>query len=263
MTDLSVIIPSYRDVMLFKTIRSILDHFDTDFEIIPVLDGYTPDQAFDDDPRIRPLALTLNGGMREAINAGVAASTGRYIMRTDEHCMFADGFDRVMLETIAPHWIVTARRYFLDPVRWEIMDREPVDCEKLVIVDKPHKGIRKFSGLKWTSRERELLNEPIIESMMMQGSCWIMRRAWWDKVIGRLETKGYGPLYQDTTEMVFKTWQAGGRLMVNKQTWFAHKHRDFNRSHQYPVERAIPEWQYALDVWGDYYESKVRPKWNL
>ena len=43
-----------------------------------------------------------------------------------------------------------------------------------------------------------------------------MKRSWWDRVIGELQTEGYGPLYGDSHEIVFKTWQAGGHLMVNK-----------------------------------------------
>jgi len=42
MPDLSVIIPSYKDPLLFKTIQSILDNFTGNFDIIPVLDGYVP-----------------------------------------------------------------------------------------------------------------------------------------------------------------------------------------------------------------------------
>lgn len=29
------------------------------------------------------------------------------------------------------------------------------------------------------------------ETFAMQGSCWLMKRSWWDKVIGELDTKEY------------------------------------------------------------------------
>ena len=35
--------------------------------------------------------------MREAINTGVKAAKGKLILRSDEHCMFADGFDKEMV----------------------------------------------------------------------------------------------------------------------------------------------------------------------
>ena len=99
--------------------------------------------------------------------------------------------------------------------------------------------------------------------MAMQGSMWVMPRKWWDKVIGELQTDGYGPLYQDSHEIVFKTWQKGGKLMVNKKTWFAHKHRRFSRTHNYGTAEASPGWTYALAVWRDYYETEIKPKWKV
>jgi len=67
--------------------------------------------------------------------------------------------------------------------------------------------------------------------------------------------------------MVFKTWQAGGRLMVNKNTWHAHKDRSFNRTHsdgtkENPANKEAG-WQYSIDKWGDFYFNTIKPKWNI
>ncbi|MFA5163929.1 MAG: glycosyltransferase family 2 protein, partial [Patescibacteria group bacterium] len=97
---LSVVIPSYKDPLLHKTIDSLLDNAQGEIEIIPVLDGYWPDQPIKKDPRIKVLHLGKNRGMRGAINAGVLASRGEYIMRTDEHCSFGHGFDKKLLSDI-------------------------------------------------------------------------------------------------------------------------------------------------------------------
>lgn len=263
MVDISIIIPSYKDPYLYDTIWSIIDNFETDFEIIPVVDGYEPFEPLDFHPRIRPIFHKKNRGMREAINSGVRAAKGKYLMRSDEHCMFAEGFDRVILETIEDNWIVVGRRFFLDPERWIVMDdKPPIDFEKLVVIEKPDKGIMKFSAVSWKRRNKEMKDVMLAETMAMQGSCWVMPRSWWDGVISELQTEGYGPHYQDTTEMLFKTWRAGGKLMLNRNTWYAHRHRDFNRTHQYNTSKAIPEWQYALDTWHDDYQ-KIRKKWNV
>jgi hypothetical protein len=103
----------------------------------------------------------------------------------------------------------------------------------------------------------------IDETMAMQGSMWVMPHKWWDDVIGELQTEGYGPLYQDSHEMVFKTWKAGGKLMLNKNTWFAHKHRSFSRTHNYGTAEAAPGWKYSLDTWKDYYLNEIKPKWKI
>ena len=258
---LSVVIPSFLDPLLQKTIDSLLQNARGEIEIVVVLDGYWPKEYDWSDPRIKIVHHGKSRGMREAINAGVRASTGEFLMRTDEHCSFAPGYDVALTEHLEENWIVYPKRYYLDPVKWEVMDKEPNIYNKLIIDEsKP-----KFSGVDWRSRNeaRSAPEFDIDESAAMQGSCWVMRRSWWDKVIKRLETEGYGPLYQDSIEMVFKTWQAGGKLMVNKKTWHAHKHRDFPRTHNYSSDEARPGWKYALDLWGPYYSEVIKPRFGL
>ena len=258
---LSVVIPSYKDPLLHKTIDSLLENAQGEIEIIAVLDGYWPKTPIKNDKRIKVLHLGKNRGMRRAINAGVAISRGEYLMRTDEHATFGKGYDRILTSQMEDNWIVTPKRYFLDPVKWEVMDIPPVDYMKLKIVNAG--GAQKFSGVDAPGND----NEPIQESMAMQGSCWVMKRSWWDKIIGELQNVGYGPHYQDSHEMVFKTWKAGGKLMVNKNTWHAHKHRNFPRTHN----NGTPEnptnneacWAYSLSVWRDYYEKEIKPKWGI
>ena len=205
---LSVVIPSFRDPLLIKTINSLLEssEFGDQLEIIAVLDGYWPDFKIVHDPRVRYVHLGKNRGMREAINAGVSIARGEFIMRTDEHCMFPKGFDKAMTDACEPNWIMTATRYFLDPIKWERMDIPPYIYEKLKIRDD-----MKFEGVKWHERERERKDVMIDETMAMQGSMWVMTRKWWDEVIKELDTEHYGPQYQDQHEMIFKTWKAGGK----------------------------------------------------
>jgi hypothetical protein len=257
---LSVIIPSWKDPLLIRTIDSLLSSSELgdQLEIIAVLDGYWPSFELRDDPRVRYAHLGKNRGMRGAINAGVSLACGEFIMRTDEHCLFGQGFDRIMTEACQPNWIMTARRFFLDPKQWQVMDVPFVDYEKLVIQEDT-----KFSGRPWRSRDKNRRGLLVDETMAMQGSCWVMPRQWWLDVIGELQTEGYGPLYQDSHEMVFKTWQAGGHLMLNKETWFAHKHRSFSRTHNYGKTEATPGWKYSLDLWRGYYETEIRSKWKI
>lgn len=257
---LSVIIPSYKDPLLIKTIDSLLENAEGSIEILAVLDGYWPSFELRSDPRVRYVHVGKNSGMRNAINTGILASGGEHIMRTDEHCLFGKGFDIILTKDCEPNWIVTPRRYFLDPERWEVMGLPHVDYEKLVIQNE-----HKFEGQKWHRRDRERQHVLIDETMAMQGSCWVMRRSWWDGVIGELETEGYGPLVQDSHEMVFKTWKAGGKLMLNKNTWFAHKHCRFKRTHDEETIPALKEqsYRYSLETWKEYYLNKIKPKWNL
>jgi hypothetical protein len=159
------------------------------------------------------------------------------------------------------NWIVTARRYFLDPITWTVMDIPPVDFMKLKIVNVGN-DVRKFSGLKAPGDD----TQPIQETHAMQGSCWVMKRSWWDNVIGELQTEGYGPLIQDSHEMSFLTWKAGGRVMTNKNSWYAHKHRSFPRTHNNGTlenpANCEAGYKYALDLWEEYYNTELRPRWG-
>lgn len=263
MLDISVVIPSYKDKFLHNTIADILENFKSNFEIIPVIDGYELKDPIVAHPRVKPIILKENGGMRNAINTGVKAAVGKYIMRTDEHCMFAPEFDITILSHITPICITTARRYYLDPYKWErIPEKKYVDYEKLIIKIKNGEEV-KFSGVRWPYRQRKRRRIMLDETMAMQGSCWVMARSWWNYVIGELQTEGYGPHYQDSVEMLFKTWKAGGKLMVDKNTWFAHKWLRFNRTHNYSRTKAMLEWKYSLDKWGDYYKKEIKPKWKM
>lgn len=261
---LSVVIPDYRDPLLHKTIDSLLDNSELgdQLEVIAVLDGCWSAQPFRVDDRLVIIHLGKNRGMRGAINAGARVARGEFLMRTDEHCMFAPGYDRILTETCEPNWIVTAKRYFLDPDKWERMDIDPVIYEKLIIQEN-----MKFAGQRWRSRDEERKDIMIDETMAMQGSMWVMPHEWWDRVIVELQTEGYGPSYQDSHEMIFKTWQAGGKMMINKNTWYAHKHRSFSRTHQEGTKenpsKREDSWAYSLKVWKDYYENEIRPRWNI
>lgn len=252
---LSVVIPSYKDPLLNKTIQSLLNNAYGEIEVIPVLDGYV--QEVINDPRVHPIYLGTNRGQKHAASVGLKMARGEYVARADEHCLFCPGFDRIT-ENMEPNWVMTPRRYFLDPEKWEVMDKEHVDYEKLIIKEQP----RKFSGQWWKSRQRKRANIDVDETMMMQGSFWVTHKAWFDKVVGEFDTK-YGDHYQDQVELTFKTWQAGGKLMVDKRYWFAHKHRSFARTHHYSHSQAQPGWDAALADFGDYYETVTKPHFEI
>ena len=247
--------PSWKDPLSVKTIQDLLAKAEGSFEIINVLDGFWPDYEMVQDSRVRYVHLGRNRGMREAINAGVRIARGEFLMRVDEHQMFGQGYDKILTDTCEHNWIITARRYFLDPVKWEVMDIPPVDYMDLQI-----------RGGKFTGVERPGNDELIQESRAMQGSMWAMPHKWWNDVIGELQTEGYGPHIQDSHEMVFKTWQKGGKLMVNKNTWHAHKERSFPRTHNNGTEENPANqdagYKYALDTWGEYF-NELQQQWKI
>ncbi len=80
---ISVIVPTYnRAGLVGASVASLLAETDVDFEVVVVDDGSTDDTqarlATITDPRVRVIGVP-HGGVAAARNAGVAASTGRYV----------------------------------------------------------------------------------------------------------------------------------------------------------------------------------------
>lgn len=268
MIKLSIIIPCWHDPYVVKTIEDILKNsgLGSALEVIAVFDGFVPDFKLVEDPRVRYVFLGKNRGMRGAINAGVAVSRGEFIGRLDEHCSFGDRFDAILVNDCKPNSIISPRRYFLDPVNWKVMvDEGFVDYERLDI-QKVTDTVRKFAGKPWDRRTKERMDIPVDENQAIQGSFWVMPRKWWDEHIKELQTEGYGPLIQDSVEVCMKTWKAGGSLLIDKNTWYAHKHRSFPRTHNNGTEENPANcndgYTYALEQWEDFYNNVLKPKWN-
>lgn len=192
----SIIIPSFNDPDLERTIDDIKKKAEGEIEIIAV----------------------KNKPMREAINEGVAKAKGEWIMKCDSHCVFGQGFDTVILDTIQKDWVVIPRRYKLDTKKWEVMDDPPIDYMRIMVTPE------KLAGVEWKKEG------PMVDTTMtFQGSCWVMSKEHFNK-IGGLQTEGFGTFTQEPIEISFKTWLAGGKVVVNKHTWYAHKHRKFGRT---------------------------------
>ena len=235
---ISIIIPSAKDPHLQKTIDDIRQNALGEVEIVVVLDG--TDQYVGGD--VVKLLNPKRVGMRDTINRGVLASTGEFIMKCDSHCTFAKGFDLELVKGLEDNMIVVPRRYKLDVEKWEVMDDKPIDYDRLGIAPD------KIGGAEWRSRARERRDIMFDETMVFQGSCWIMRRTHWER-LGGLQTEGYGTFTQEPVELALKTWLGGGKVMVNKNTWYSHKHRKFKRSVGIDSEETKKGNAYSKDFW--------------
>jgi len=112
----SIIIPSRGEQYLTKTIRDVLAKASGDIEVIAAIDGDMPEIV--NDKRVQYIYVTSGHGKRYGMNTGVAASKGEYLMFLDGHCMMAEGFDEVLKKDCDGDWVVTPRRYKLDPDNW-------------------------------------------------------------------------------------------------------------------------------------------------
>lgn len=227
---LSVIIPSRSEEFLQKTIDELLTKAEGEIEIIVVFDGYWPKVILKNDPRVKIIhhgTVHQNIGMRDSINRGVQASHGEFIMKIDEHCMVDQGYDVKLAADCEDNWVVIPRRYRLDVHDWMVIDdgRPPVDYMYLTYpYQRPYDWKCGLHGFEWRERHHERKDILIDDTMSWQGSCYFMKRTWWDKLEG-MSNEGYGTFTHEAQEIGNKTWLGGGRLVVNKKTWYAHYHK--------------------------------------
>ena len=223
---LSVIIPARHELYLKKTVDELFNQAAGDFEVIVVLDGYWPFEFPQDNPRLT-LIHRERRGMRAAINSAIDVAKGAFIMKVDAHCMFPYGFDEALKTDCDGDWVVIPRRYALDVDAWSIKhDRPVIDYEYLGWPWSEQKEVHGSAiGLHaraWDQRTVERVDKQIDETMSFQGSCWFSTKEHLQKRIGKLQEEGYGTFIGEPQEIGLKTWLGGGKLMVNKKTWYAH-----------------------------------------
>lgn len=228
MSKLSVLIPARNERFLAQTVADVFAKAAGEVEVIVALDGYWPDPPLPDRDNLIVIHHGQARGMRAANNAAAAASSGDYLMKTDAHCLFGEGFDEVLKADCADDWIVIPRRKRLDAENWRVADPErlPLDYHYL---NCPYTNpdYFNFSGVVWPERAAERHNRPeydLDDTMSFQGSCWFMSRRHWDR-LGGMSEEGYGPFTQEPQEIGNKTWLGGGAVKVNKRTYYAHLHK--------------------------------------
>lgn len=223
----SVIIPSRSDQYLQKTVDDLLSKAEGDVEVVVVYDGRW--STLEDDPRLVQVhhgEIHDNLGMRASINTGVNVSTGEYLLILDEQCGVDQGYDVKLKADCEDNWVVIPRRKRLEPETWTLVQDGRPDIDYMYIEYPYAKPLDKTQGLhgaEWKRPERaDIL---IDDTPTMQGSCYFMKRNYWDSTIGPLDDKNYGTFTMEAQEVSNKCWLSGGSVKVNKKTWYSHWHK--------------------------------------
>ena len=252
MTDLSILIPSRNEMFLARTIQDILEHAETDIEVIAVLDGARANPPVPQHEQVNVIFLQKPIGQRAATNMAARSSRGKYVMKVDAHCAFAQGFDRVMLEDITPDVTMVPILHRLWAFDWECYRcgwkmyqcEPPVVCpdcgnenirRKIVWISEMQsqrtsyyfdRNLRQQNFDEYTHRDeykKALAETGLTETMSVAGSCWMMTK---DKYF-ELDVcdEEWGFWGSQGIEVACKTWLSGGRVLVNHHTWYAHLSR--------------------------------------
>ena len=249
----SVLIPSRNEKYLIQTVDNVLSQARGEVEVVAVLEDWlkpntTPtDGDWAEAQRRHGNRLTTifhheAKGMRPAINAAAASAISRgarYLAKFDAHCSFGEGWDEILKADCDDDWIVVPRRLRLDPDAFAPREdgRPPIDYHYLSFPDNVHDfGGPGLNGKVWADRQRERAHIEIDEECSSQGSGWFCHASYFTK-LELMDDVSYGKFWSEFQEIGLKSWLSGGKVMVNKKTFYAHWHKgSAGRGYSMPKE---------------------------
>ena len=229
MNKLSIIIPSYNELYLDKTIQDILKKAEGDIEIFVNLDGNIPKKLVRD-KRVHYTHHQKPIGMRGGINEGLERAKSKFIMKCDAHCAFAKGFDEALKRDCQKNWLMIPRRHSLNTEMWTRPLKGRIrDYHYFCYPSKTNNF--SMTCPDWSSMTRRRMNNPkydIDDTMAFQGSCWFAHKDYFLDRVGLLDDNPstYGGFAGDQLEIGLKYWLKDGEVKVNKKTWYAHLHKN-------------------------------------
>jgi len=269
-------------MFLNNTIEDILKNSEADTEIIVCLDGQWPIDPIKQHPKVKIIFFPESIGQRAATNRGARISDAKYLMKLDAHCSFAKGFDRVLLEDIQDDWTIVPLMRNLHAFDWvcknghrkyqgptpgkcgecgEPMKREILWRAKPSPKSTSYRFDRTLHFQYWGEYKKHQKGD-LVETMSLQGSCFMMRR---DRYFDlNICDETWGSWGNQGTEVAVKSWLSGGRVIVDKRTWYAHMFRTQGGDFGFPypqsgkaVERAR---QCSRDLFlNDKWDKAVHP----
>jgi glycosyltransferase involved in cell wall biosynthesis len=259
--ELSIVIPSRNEMFLKNTVDDIVKQKRGKTEVIVVLDGQWTDPPLDDHEDVRIIYVPESIGQRAAQNLGVKLSRAKYVAKTDAHCAFDEGFDVKLMETMEDDMTMVPVMRNLHIFNWVCehcglaiyQGPKPEKCRseecsfddqkfRMEIVwnpkTNPQSSAYRFNKnlqFKYFPELRERQPKTgLAETMSLQGSFFMCtREKYWS--LGLCD-ESWGSWGQQGTEVAIKTWLSGGRVLCNRDTWYAHLFRTQSGfDHPFPI----------------------------
>lgn len=218
----SIVIPACNEQFLQKTIDNLLENALGEVEILVGLDG--KHQEVRPDPRVKVMLNPTRIWMRSIINKLVDIAQGEYIMKIDAHCAVCKGFDKILTSEIEDNWIVVPSHYSLIADGWYRNDNKfhtdywYINAPFCLPPEKRGRDLG-FTPTRW----RNYHSDKMIDDLMtFQGSLWLTTRKHYDNTDFRITPPNFT---YEGSDLSCKTWLSGGRVIVNKNAWYAHLHK--------------------------------------
>jgi len=244
MRDLSILIPARNEMFLARTVEDLLKNKRGNTEVLVGLDGEWADPSLADHDDLTILYCGKSIGQRAITNQLCRLSHAKYVMKIDAHCSVDEGFDLKMMAEMHDDWTMAPMMYNFHVFDWvcytcgnrKYQGPTPDKCEKCgdvmarEMIWKPRRSRmtcayrfdRNLHFQYWGDYKKRQTGD-IVESLSLQGSCWMLtREKYWEL---NVSDEGHGGWGQQGTEVACKTWLSGGKVMINKKTWYAHMFR--------------------------------------
>jgi hypothetical protein len=265
-------------MFLTKTIEDILEHAETDIEIIAVLDGEWADPPVPQNERVTLLHYPESIGQRAACNVAARIATGKYLMKLDAHCGFSQGFDRILLEDMQPGWCCAPLMKNLHAFNWKcpnghIRYQGPsgpcLECKEPTTRDviwyskpSPNSTSYCFDTTLHFNYFGNYKNRPegrgdITETMSLQGSCFMISKEQYFDL--NICDESWGSWGQQGAEVALKVWLSGGRVVVNHKTFYSHMFRTQGGDFSFPYHNPQSKVEDARKICRDLF---LNNKWD-
>jgi glycosyltransferase involved in cell wall biosynthesis len=256
MKDLSILIPARNEMWLAQTIKDILNNIEMDTEVIVVLDGKWAEPAIEQHDRVNVIYVPESIGQRAATNLACRLSKAKYVAKADAHCAFDKGFDRKLIDAfkeVGDNVVMVPTMRNLHVFDWVCPDghrryQSPSgpckECGKeteRILVWNPKKRPESNSYCFDAEPHFQYFNEytkregwggDLVESMSIQGSFFMTtREKYWEL---NLSDESFGSWGSQGIEVACKFWLSGGRVIINRRTWYAHMFRTQGGDFSFP-----------------------------
>lgn len=256
---LSILIPSRNEIWLAKTVEDILEHTSEDTEILVGLDGAWADPPIPQHDRVNVIYVPESIGQRAMTNLLCKLSKAQYVAKADAHCSFDNDWDVKMFqafEETGDNVTMVSTMRNLHAFDWVCPDghrryQSPSgpckDCGKPVEKDvrwwpkrRPRSTSFKFDSrleFGYFNEYKEKQAGDIVETMSLQGSLFMLtREKYWELNVC---DESWGSWGGQGAEVAIKTWLSGGKVLVNKRTWYSHLFRTQGGDFSFPYANPL------------------------
>lgn len=280
MVKLSFLIPARNEQFLAQTVQDLLEHTSDESDIIVGLDGAWADPVIVDHPRVKIYHVSEAIGQRAMTNRLARLSDAKYVCKVDAHCSFDQDWDTKMLrafEEVGDNVTMVSIMRNLYAFDWVCPDGHrhyqdkgnTCECGKSMsqdiiwkAKDRPNSTSYRFDKnleFNYWNDYKAKQEGDLVETLSLQGSCFMLTKEKYFELDICDET--WGSWGGQGAEVALKTWLSGGRVVVNRRTWYAHMFRT-KQSNGFGFPYPNP-WAEQQKAKGSLKDTFLEDKWSL